>query len=62
MRWELSEAGYSQELVPNVADGQYMAIHGQYDLAILDVMLRGLSGWQVLQSLRNRGLEFPCRA
>ena len=30
-----------------------------YDLVILDVMLPGLDGWQVLQSLRNRGLQMP---
>ncbi len=30
-----------------------------YDLVILDVMLPGLNGWQVLQSLRERGLQMP---
>ena len=29
------------------------------DMVILDVMLPGLNGWQVLQSLRDRGLEMP---
>ena len=28
-------------------------------LVILDVMLPGLDGWQVLQSLRHRGLQMP---
>ena len=36
-----------------------MALHGAYDLVILDVMLPGLNGWQVLQSLRERGLQMP---
>jgi two-component system copper resistance phosphate regulon response regulator CusR len=59
LRQGLSEAGYSCDLVPNGADGLHMAIHGQYDLVILDVMLPGLNGWQVLQSLRDRGLQMP---
>ncbi len=59
LRQGLSEAGYSCDLVPNGADGLHMAIHGQYDLVILDVMLPGLNGWQVLQALRERGLRMP---
>ncbi|CAM4306222.1 heavy metal response regulator transcription factor [Comamonas aquatilis] len=55
----LSEAGYICDLVPNGTDGLHMASHGQYDLLILDVMLPGLNGWQVLQSLRKQGLEMP---
>ena len=31
----------------------------EYDLVILDVMLPGMDGWQVLTSLRRRGLEMP---
>jgi two-component system copper resistance phosphate regulon response regulator CusR len=34
-------------------------LHGLYDLVILDVMLPGLDGWQVLQGMRNRGLQMP---
>jgi len=36
-----------------------LALHGEYDLVILDVMLPELDGWQVLASLRRRGLEMP---
>ncbi|EPD41088.1 two-component system, OmpR family, copper resistance phosphate regulon response regulator CusR [Delftia acidovorans CCUG 274B] len=59
LRQGLSEAGYVCDLVPNGTDGLHMALHGQYDLVILDVMLPGLNGWQVLQSLRDRGLQMP---
>lgn len=59
LRQGLSEAGYVADLVPNGTDGLHMALHGAYDLVILDVMLPGLNGWQVLQSLRERGLQMP---
>ncbi len=39
--------------MPNGADGLHLALQGDYDLVILDVMLPGLNGWQVLQSLRE---------
>jgi two-component system copper resistance phosphate regulon response regulator CusR len=41
------------------SDGLHLALHGEYDLVILDVMLPELDGWQVLASLRRRGLEMP---
>ena len=53
LRQGLSEAGYVADLVPHGTDGLHMALHGAYDLVILDVMLPGLNGWQVLQSLRD---------
>lgn len=59
LRQGLSEAGYVADLVPHGTDGLHMALHGAYDLVILDVMLPGLNGWQVLQSLRERGLQMP---
>jgi two-component system copper resistance phosphate regulon response regulator CusR len=59
LRLGLSEAGYVADLVPHGTDGLHMALHGAYDLVILDVMLPGLNGWQVLQALRERGLKMP---
>ncbi|MEN9543306.1 MAG: hypothetical protein RLZZ598_139, partial [Pseudomonadota bacterium] len=41
------------------AEGLNLALQSFYDLVILDVMLPGLDGWQVLQSLRGRGLQMP---
>ena len=40
-------------------DGLYMAADGHYDAAIIDVMLPDLDGFQVAQSLRERGDHFP---
>jgi len=40
-------------------DGLHMAQEGDHDLIILDVMLPGMDGWQVLKSLRRSGQEMP---
>ena len=59
LRQGLTEAGYIADLVSNGSDGLHLALQGEYSLVILDVMLPGLNGWQVLQSLRDRGLHMP---
>lgn len=54
----LQEAGFSVDFVRDGTDGLHLAATGDYALIILDVMLPGVSGWQVLQSIRrtDRGL------
>ena len=59
LRQGLNEAGFVADLAANGSDGLHLALHGEYDLVILDVMLPELDGWQVLASLRRRGLEIP---
>ncbi len=59
LRQGLNEAGFVADLAANGRDGLHIALHGEYDLVILDVMLPELDGWQVLASLRRRGLEMP---
>lgn len=59
LRQGLREAGFNADLVHNGVDGLHLAQEGDYDLVILDVMLPGMDGWQVLTSLRRRGLEMP---
>ncbi|MCI3204155.1 MULTISPECIES: heavy metal response regulator transcription factor [Pandoraea] len=48
----LTEAGYVVDVAGDGVDGLHMAVTGAYDLVILDVMLPGRSGWQVLDQLR----------
>ncbi len=60
----LTEAGLVADLARNGWDGLHMASSdaaGQdgYDLVILDVMLPGLDGWQVLEGLRRAGKTMP---
>ena len=59
LRQGLSEAGFTVDLAQNGTDGLYSAEHGDYELLILDVMLPGLNGWQLLQALRLRGVQTP---
>ena len=37
--------------------GQFLALTGDHDLLILDVMLPGRDGWQILQAVRQAGTE-----
>ena len=55
----LSEAGFVTDLCQDGWDGLELAKTGQHDLIILDVMLPGLSGWQVLEGIRRTGLPTP---
>lgn len=59
LRQGLTEAGFVADLARNGTDGLHLALTGDYDLAILDVMLPGLDGWQVLESLRRQGRDLP---
>ena len=59
LRQGLSEAGFMVDLAQTGPDGLHLALQGQYELVILDVMLPGLDGWQVLASLRHRDLHMP---
>ncbi len=43
------------DVAHNGLDGRHLIEEEQYDLAILDVMLPGLDGWQLLRLLRERG-------
>ena len=55
----LSEAGFVTELASNGVDGLHLALTGDFDLLVLDVMLPGLNGWQVMERLRQSGKGLP---
>lgn len=59
LRQGLQEAGYSTDLVRNGPDGLHLALTGDYDLIVLDVMLPGMDGWQILRTLRQTGKLMP---
>jgi two-component system, OmpR family, response regulator len=49
----LREEGYAVDTAADGEDGLYKAQSWDYDAIVLDVMLPGLDGWQVLQRLRQ---------
>ncbi len=55
----LSEAGYTVDLVGDGVEGLRRALTGDHDLLILDVMLPGMDGWQILETLRRGGRDMP---
>ena len=59
LRQGLNEAGFTTELVADGSTGQQLALSGDYALLILDVMLPGRDGWQILQAVRSAGLDTP---
>ncbi|MFA5915038.1 MAG: heavy metal response regulator transcription factor [Burkholderiales bacterium] len=55
----LSEAGFVADLARDGVDGLHLALTGDYDLVVLDVMLPKLDGWQVLREIRHQGRQLP---
>ncbi|MGV8916652.1 MAG: response regulator [Pseudomonas sp.] len=51
----LGESGFVVDLAANGLAGRRFVEEQSYDLVILDVMLPGLNGWQLLQLIRQRG-------
>jgi len=55
----LEESGYRVEVARNGVDGKYLIEEETFDLVILDVMLPGLDGWQLVQVVRKRSAHTP---
>jgi two-component system copper resistance phosphate regulon response regulator CusR len=49
----LTEQGCTVDLAHNGIDGQHLALEHDYDVIVLDAMLPGLDGFQVLRELRR---------
>jgi heavy metal response regulator len=55
----LTEQGFAVDLVTEGTQGLEYAATGVYDLLILDRMLPGRDGLDILRSLRGRGIQTP---
>ena len=48
------EAGYSVDVARNGIDGLHLALEGEYELIILDVMMPVMDGWTLISALRAK--------
>jgi len=51
----LGESGFVVDVALNGLTGRHFVEEQTYDLIVLDVMLPGLNGWQLLRLIRQRG-------
>ncbi|MFL9935843.1 response regulator, partial [Paraburkholderia sp. RL18-103-BIB-C] len=54
LRKGLMEASFIVDVSNDGNDGLFLALHEDYDLIVLDVMLPGLDGFEVLRRLRAK--------
>ena len=59
LRQGLSEAGFAVQWVADGGEALRCALSEPCDLLVLDVMLPGLDGWEVLRRLRAAGQQLP---
>jgi len=55
----LTEAGFVADVAADGRDGLHLALTENYDLVVLDVMLPGIDGWEVLREMRRAARQFP---
>ena len=54
LRKGLSEAGFVVDVAGDGEDGLNLALEREFDLIVLDLMLPGLDGWQILSRWREK--------
>jgi DNA-binding response OmpR family regulator len=59
LRRALTLAGYEVDVADNGPEGLKLASRGPYDVIVIDVMLPGMDGLEVLQRLRRQTIETP---
>lgn len=55
----LERSGYSCDIAPNSTTGEKFAISKKYDVIILDVLIPGISGFELCRRIRNLNILTP---
>ncbi|MBU2509934.1 response regulator transcription factor [bacterium] len=53
------QGGFAVDVMHNGDDGLYMALKEDYDIAIVDVMLPGKNGLEIIEEVRRQELTLP---
>jgi two-component system, OmpR family, copper resistance phosphate regulon response regulator CusR len=59
LRKGLVENGFSADIAHSGADGLHLALSEEFDLVVLDIMMPGMDGWEVLEGIRRADLDVP---
>lgn len=59
LKESLEREGFVAELAVDGEEGLYMALNGPFDVIALDILLPKLTGWQVLEKIRDSGSRIP---
>lgn len=59
LSYNLSQEGYETKVVDHGSDGLQAALQQPFDLIILDIMLPGMNGFEILSKLRQKGNKTP---
>lgn len=59
LRKGLTEQGYVVDVAHDGIDGKHFALHSEYDLLLLDVMLPGIDGFGLLAAVREARTDTP---
>jgi len=59
LSYNLTQEGYETTVASHGGDGLEAALRQPFDLILLDIMLPGLSGFEILTKLRQQGVRTP---
>lgn len=59
LSYNLTQEGYEIKVLDHGGDGYQSALNHTYDLIVLDIMLPGMNGFEILSKLRQKGIKTP---